>query len=334
VVSIHWIPSKPTEPALAGKSVISLAQDQAGSIWAGTRDGELWCLRENLWVQQTNFPRSHAITAILEDAHRLIWVGTEGGGLSYFKNGGSDSAQKVSGLLSELIRAFYLDVEGTLFIGTAGGGLSRYKNGHLNTFTTREGLPDNTISQILEDNSGRLWLGNNRGIACVGKTDLEEITSGKKLVLYPQVYGRMEGMLSEECTGGFCPAGLKTKSGSLWFSTSKGITVADSHPPNDAAPPPAVILEEVLVDGVVEKPAGLKIPPGKHRLEFHYTGLSFRAPERVRFRYRLEPLDAEWVDAENRRAAFYGYVPPGEYGFQVAACNSEGIWSAAGGTCN
>lgn len=340
-----------SEPALAGRSVISLAEDRDGLLWAGTRDGDLWFEAKGTWLQQTNCPRAHAITAILHDSDHSIWIGTEGGGLYNGKDPSHGSFQKLNGLLSELIRTLYLDAQGTLWIGTAGGGLSRWRNGHITTFTTREGLPDNTISQILEDASERLWLGGNRGIACVGKDDLEEMAVGKKPALYPQVYGRMEGMMSEECTGGFCPAGLKTKSGSLWFSTSKGITVADPHPEKAAAPPPTVVLEEILVDGVSEKirnqagvnepaPANssgspsanaIRIPPGKHRLQFHYTGLSFRAPERVRFRYRLENLDREWVDAENRRVAFYDYVPPGEYRFQVAACNSEGIWSAAGG---
>src|SRR5205823_3662315 len=169
-----------------------------------------------------------------------------------------------------------------------------------------------------------------------GKDELEEMALGKRPSLYPQVYGRMEGMLSEECTGGYCPAGLKTKSGSLWFSTSKGITVVDPHPEKTITPPPTVVLEEVLVDGEkwgksLRDNEPVRIPPGKHRLEFHYTGLSFRAPERVRFRYRLEGLDPDWVDAENRRTAFYGYVPQGEYKFHVAACNSEGSWSEVGG---
>jgi signal transduction histidine kinase len=104
-----------------------------------------------------------------------------------------------------------------------------------------------------------------------------------------------------------------------------------------------VVLEDVIIDGVAaadsdkartahpeSPPAAIKIGPGKHRVEFHYTGLSFSAPERVRFRYRLEPLDPEWLEAGTRRTAFYSYVPPGNYRFQVRACNAEGVWNEAG----
>jgi len=122
-----------------------------------------------------------------------------------------------------------LDADGTLWIGTAGGGLSRLKDERIATFTIREGLPDNTISQILEDDAGNLWLGGNRGIVRIKKRDLDDLVAHRIPVIYPQVYGRADGLLSEECTGGFSPAGLRTKAGLLWFSTLKGIVVIDPH---------------------------------------------------------------------------------------------------------
>jgi len=74
----------------------------------------------------------------------------------------------------------------------------------------------------------------------------------------------------------------------------------------------------------------LSLAPGKHILEFHFTGLSFDAPDRVRFRYRLQGLDQEWVEAGTRRVALYSSVPPGSYQFQVIACNGDGVWNEAG----
>jgi signal transduction histidine kinase len=73
--------------------------------------------------------------------------------------------------------------------------------------------------------------------------------------------------------------------------------------------------------------ASLVIPAGKHRVEFQYTSINFESPERMQFRYRLEPLETEWVEAGARRSAFYNYVPPGEYRFRVAASNGGEAWS-------
>jgi ligand-binding sensor domain-containing protein/signal transduction histidine kinase len=332
-------------PALTNLCVISLGQDAQGCVWAGTREGELWRLTEGEWHALTNYAPGHPITALVADTDSSMWIGTEGNGMDRYRGAVVKHWDKSDGLLSDLIRTLYLDPEGALWIGTAGGGLSRLRNGRLATFTTREGLPDNTISQILEDDIGNLWLGGNGGIARVSKRDLDDLAAGRIPAVYPQVYGRAEGMLSEECTGGFFPAGLKTKSGLLWFSTLKGIVVADPHRHAVGEAVPGVVLEEALVDGVPypqfgstgEKPGAadfpseaLRITPGWHRIEFRYTGLSFDAPERVRFRYRLEGLDANWVEAGSRRMAFYTYVPPGSYRFRVIACNAVGVWNETG----
>src|SRR5262249_52754465 len=133
---------------------------------------------------------------------------TEGSGLYHFKGEVVEQLNHTTGLPSEVIRTLYLDAEGTMWIGTAGSGLARWRDGHLNIFTTREGLPDNSISQILEDESGRLWLGTSRGVACISKREFNELAAGKISAVYPRTYGRAEGMLSEECSGGFFPAGL------------------------------------------------------------------------------------------------------------------------------
>jgi ligand-binding sensor domain-containing protein/signal transduction histidine kinase len=333
----------------AKPNIISLAEDREGALWMGTREGKIWQLHENKWLAQTNFSQTNAITAIVPDTDGSMWVGTDGNGLYRLINGSFNHLDKSEGLLSDAIRTLYLDAQGTLWIGTADEGLSRWRNGRIANFTIREGLPNNNISQILEDDAGRLWLGSSGGIACVNKRRLDELAAGKISTVYPQRFGRAEGMLSEECTGGFYPAGLKTKSGLLWFSTLKGVAVVNPRVQPTTTLMPNTVLEEVLVDGVpdpllhvsnpktarrngqlgngVSQLETLRITPGKHRVEFRYTGLSFDAPELMRFRYRLEGLDTDWVDAGTRRTAFYSYLPAGNYQFRVGACNSDGVWA-------
>ncbi|MCX6876319.1 MAG: triple tyrosine motif-containing protein [Verrucomicrobia bacterium] len=107
------------------------------------------------------------------------------------------------------------------------------------------------------------------------------------------------------------------------------------------AQPPRVLLEEVMVNRHsqgLEPPAAsgaapdtppfaLTIAPGLRELDLHYTALNFTAPENVRFRFRLDPLDRTWVEAGTRRVAYYQGIPPGHYVFRVMACNADGIWS-------
>ena len=338
---------------LPGLNIISLCEAGNGALWVGTSEGKLFRLENDAWQEQTNL--DHPITAIAAAPNGVIWVGTEGDGVYRFDSRGITHWDTENGLLSDLVRTLYVDnSDRSLWIGTAGGGLSCLRQGRITTVTTREGLPDNTISEILDDDKGRLWLGSNRGIACLGKEELEELIAGKIGAVYPQVFGRAEGMLSEECAGGFCPAGLKTASGRLWFPTLKGLVVVDPGVHLSKLPEPAVLLEQISVDGVRHSPFSpsisptapqdklpdltgtkdqvLNLGPGRHSIEFQYTAIGFDSPERIRFRYRLHGLDPDWVEAGNRRVAFYSYVPPGNYRFQVIACNADGLWNDTGAT--
>lgn len=333
---------------LAGKNVTSLAEDSDGNVWAGTYEGELWRHRAGQWTLQNYSPNvaDRAITAIAEDLERTVWIATAGGGLHWLRSGTWTPLGKPDGLLSDSIRTLHPDGQGAMWIGTDGGGLSRWRRGSLNTFTTQEGLPDNTISQIVEDDFGRLWLGTSRGIAGVRKHDLNLVANGKAARVSPQLYGRADGMSSEECTGGFFPAALKDASGLLWFPTAKGIAIIDPVPGKEPSFSPAVTIEEILLDGEPVRRAGgmasqkinaanaqadaLEIPPGRHRLELRFTGISLGGAERMRFRYRLEGLDADWVDAGAQRTAIYNYIPPGRYQFIVTACDNEGVWNENG----
>jgi ligand-binding sensor domain-containing protein/signal transduction histidine kinase len=330
-------------------NIVALADDEEGVLWAGTREGTIWRLREGSWLAQTNYSARSSITGIVPTADDSAWIGTDADGLFRIAKGHVEHFDH-DGLLSKHLRTLFLDSSGTLWIGTADAGLSRLRNGRFANFTTSEGLPDNRIAQILEDDSDRLWIGTAGGVACINKTQLEGVATGKSPRLYPQIFRRGEGMLSEECSSGFYPAGLKTKSGLLWFSTSKGISVFNPGVlPRETAAPNAV-LEEVILDDAsafrtrAPRPINanhnetvksansdsanlLRIRPGKHRVEFRYTGLSFDAPELIRFRYRLESIDPDWVEAGTRRSAVYSYLPAGKYRFHVAACNRAGVWS-------
>ncbi len=344
VLAVAMSPGVQTQPAdsgaagspliqLPGQVVNALCEDSKNNIWAGTQAGELWQWRAGQWTRPTHF--AQAITSLLSGKDGTLWVGTEGGGLFRLKDRDRTHYGSANGLLSEAIRALYFDEHDTLWIGTVGGGLSRLRDGNIASFTVREGLPDNTVSQILEDDIGRLWLGTGQGIVAVMRDDLERCAAGKTASVYPQLYGEVDGMPSEECTGGFFPAGLKTRSGLLCFSTQRGLVVIDPHPPrNPAAPAAAAVVEQLVLDGGAQhwesSSGNLKSPllfaPGNHQVEIHYTGLNFAEPGRVRFRHQLTGLDHGWIEAGKERVANYNYVPPGKYQFHLQACGVDGVW--------
>jgi ligand-binding sensor domain-containing protein/signal transduction histidine kinase len=336
----------------APPGIVALAEDQNGALWVGTKQGHIRRLFENQWLEPGTFLITNPISSLLPAADGSMWVGTDGNGVFQFENGRIHHLGKREGLLSESVRTLFLDTRGALWLGTANYGLSRWQNSNIANFTPSQGLPNFPILQILEDGFGRLWLGTTHGILCINKNQLEGLADGKISAVRPKIFGQADGMLSEECSAEGFPACLKTKSGMLWFATLKGVVVVDPPAQPNIMSPPGTAMEDILVDGFSEPlahpafsilsgeitPSGrgapasqtLRITSGKHRIEFRFTGLSFEAPEQIHFRYRLEGLDTDWVEAGTRRTAFYSYLPPGHYRFRVAACNSDGIWSDNG----
>jgi ligand-binding sensor domain-containing protein/signal transduction histidine kinase len=327
------------EPWLRGDRVLSLCENSGGGMWVGTYNGQLQLLQQGRFTPVAGLPEK-PVTALAQEPDGTLWIGSMGGGLARLQKGKLSVFTTRDGLRSDLIRALHIDTGGTLWIGTVSGGLGRWSQGRLTSFTSQQGLIDDTILQILEDDGGDLWLGCNRGICRVSKKSLDDLAEGKTVSMHLLAFGNPEGMISEQCEANFA-SGLKTRDGQLLFCTAKGIVIIDPRQQTNSAVEPAVLMEDILVDGhaknelfqVPDKTghaATPAIPAGNHSFEFHYTGLNFSAPENIRFRYRLEGLDADWVEADAGRAARYPYVPPGRYRFQVTACNNDGRWNPIG----
>ncbi len=328
--------------------VVALCENHQGGLWMGTMQGGLRRFHEGRVDDEsvTNGRPRHPVTALVQEPDGRLWVGTSGGGLLQIADGHSTAFTRREGLPSDFIRALHRDAKGTLWIGTV-GGLARMAGNRLTAVTRAHGLPDEVISQILEDDQGNFWFGCNQGIFRVPRHELEAVASGRAARVNPIAYGRAEGMESLECTGGFHPAGLKTRDGRLWFSTVKGLVMVDPANISVNETPPPVVIEQVVVDGVPLTPSlapseGERVPegrarggnlvigPGVQRVEFRFTALSLVAPERNRFKYRLDRLENNWVEAGSQRMASYPHLPPGRYVFQVVACNNDGVWNVNG----
>ena len=316
--------------------VVALCENREGGLWLGTMQGGLRLFRDGQvdFDSVTNGQSRHPVTAMIQEPDGRLWVGTSGGGLHRMEGGRSVTFTRREGLPSDFIRTLHRDGRGVLWIGT-GGGLARMADGKLTAFTRAQGLPDEVISQILEDDRGNFWFGCNQGIFRVAGRELEEVAAGKSSRVNPIVYGRAEGMESLECTGGFHPAGLKTRDGKLWFSTVKGLVMVDPENISVNETPPSVVIEEVVADGlsqstISDHKSPFEIPPGVQRLEFRFTALSLVAPERNRFKYRLDGLETDWVEGGTQRVAAYTHLPPARYTFRVVACNNDGVWNETG----
>ena len=316
-----------------GVNVRALFVSRDGRVWIASQDG-LFCLA-NGEVQKLLTPKSEVDypTALAESPGGIIWVAMNTGVL--LKLSGSQVARFEPPETSRRSRfaAVFEDAQGMVWIGTLGAGLLRFQDGQFTALTERDGLPTDNISQVLDDGAGGLWLGSPAGVISVRKAALGA-RDGKSRC---RVFGRDDGLPTVGCATASQPTAWRGRGGRLWFATANGVASVQPLEVELKQPPPLVVLEDVLVDGQLEaSPANrgisattaiIKLRPGRHHLEFRYTGLSFAAPERVRFKYILEGLDEAWMDNRSEHTASYNSVPPGHYRFRVMACNSAGEWS-------
>ena len=198
-------------------------------------------------------------------------------------------------------------------------------------YTKASGLFDDYPSRALADGAGNLWISTPNGIYMAPRQQLDDFAEGRISAMQTTRYDTADGMKTSETSGIAQPAGWRTRDGRLWFTTQKGIVAIDpAHLHRNNLIPP-VVIEEVVVDGsTLPARNDLQIAPGKDRIEFHYTSLSLLVPARVRFRYKLEGYDRDWVDASSRRVAYYTHLPPGAYRFRVVASNGDDVWNERG----
>ncbi len=319
-----------TAQGLASDLVFAILEDREKNLWIGTVGG-LSRFRDGTFTTYTTKDglSSDIVRSLFEDHEGTLWIGTNSG-LSRMKRGRL-SSDPVSDLSQQTVACMSEDSDGILWVGTLGGGLYRLTRGSATRCSTKEGLCSDAIFKILEDAQGRLWMSCNRGIFWVDRRALSELAQGHIRSVHSVAYGQNEGLTSRDCNGGFQPAGWKASDGRLWFPTMGGVVVIDPEniALNTMAPP--VHIEGFTVDDRSIAPGlPVELPPGSRSLEFQYTALSLAAPEDVHFEYKLEGFDREWIDAGNRRVAYYTNLFPGRYRFVVRASNQDGVWNKTG----
>ena len=312
----------PPDP-LRRVGVFDAMEDSKGRLWLATPQGLQELRRGSFRSVAPGGPvLSDAAVVLCEGLDGAIWAGTYGNGLWRYKDGELKLFTTADGLSSDQIRALEQDADGTLWIGTFGGGLNAYRDGRFQRYTAKDGLISDNVSHVEVDDAGSLWLSTTRGICVVAKRQLAEFSRGQTKALKPVNYGVEDGLRSAQCAPGYPAAGgaARTTDGRLWFPTTRGLAVLRPNARSRKELPPLVHVTELTADGStvdLSRPAQLR--PGTGRIQIRYTGIHLSSPERVRYSYKLDGLDSDWVDAGARRVIDYNSLPHGRYRFSVRA---------------
>ncbi|MEO8701563.1 MAG: two-component regulator propeller domain-containing protein [Kofleriaceae bacterium] len=326
--------------ALPNDSIWDLWEDDKGVIWLATWGGGIIRLD----------PRTGRFTEVtMEDAvgltsnhlyqfyqdplePRILWIGSAKGGLIRFDTAAGTAtnfahkADNPKSLSSDDVLSIYRDANGTLWVGTYGGGLNRLdpKTGAVERFTTgNSGLTSDVVLGILADPQGQLWLSTNGG-------GLLQFNPETKKFL---VYKNSDGVQDNEFGQG---SYMQSKSGEMFFGGVGGFNAF--FPKNivrDAYIPPIVVTgfkvftdDKVTLDQPIWTLPKLEISHSDS-FELTFAALSYAAPSKNRYAYKLEGFDDKFIETD-RPYATYTKLEGGTYQLRVRAANHHGAWNETG----
>lgn len=342
--------ANPNDPhALSDDIIRALYRDSSGVLWAGGWNNGLnrFDRATETFRQFRHDPGNPAslgggsVTDIYEDRARTLWVATEGGGLNRF-DPATEPFQRyrtdpkdLASLPDDAVRVLLEDQAGRFWVGTAGGlcAFDRTAGKCTSVYTQKEGLPNNTIEGILEDEQGNLWISTNNGLA----------RFNPKTKTFRN-YDVLDGLQSNEFNV-FTAFHKSARTGEMYFGGINGFNLFDPGRIEDNPFVPPVALTDFRLFGksvpvggaqpVLEKninrTASLTLPHFQNSLSFEFAALSYVAPAKNRYRYRLQGFETDWREVNsNERLAVYTSLPSGHYLFQVQGSNEDGVWNTQG----
>jgi ligand-binding sensor domain-containing protein/signal transduction histidine kinase len=318
-----------TKDGLAGNTVHVLYSDKKGNLWIGTNTGlTVYDFKKFKSYTIKNGLPSDTIRCITEDKPGRMLIGTYNG-MSIFDNSKFKNYSVKDGLSDNMVFSIEVDSSNAYWIGTYYNGFNRMKDGKFFRFTQTNGLIDSLVYQLFISNNTDLVVSCNVGVYSIKMKELNDFADGKtKGPLRLIVYERKNGSSVVECNGGNQPSGWKLKNGEIWISTLSG--VASIHPEktetNDIKP--LTIIDKVFLDNKqIDFAGSIEVPPGTDILQIEYSAQSFLNPQKNKYKFMIEGIDSDWIDAGTHNVKYLSNLPYGKYYFKVISSNNDGFWN-------
>jgi ligand-binding sensor domain-containing protein len=335
----HYKNDPENPQSLSHNSILNIFVDSKDNVWVATWGNGLNKYDPAIdgfkrYTHDPNDPktlRSSLITYLAEDHLGRIWLGTEQEGViafdpetetftNYKQTGGKGD------ISANGVNVIFEDSKKRLWVGTTFGlnlfdwNTQTFKGYHMN-----DGLPNETILGILEDDKGNLWLSTNKGLS---KFQPEAVSFTN--------YDELDGLQDYQFNRW---AFLRLSSGELLFGGINGFNLLNPNTIySNKYKPPVYITDfklfnkSVSIDGDVLQQnimltQEINLRYKENFISFEFAALNYLQPEKNQYKYMLEGLQTEWVDAGSDRRAAYTNLSPGEYTFRVSASNNDGVWS-------
>lgn len=228
-----------------------------------------------------------------------------------------------------IIHGTVSDRDGLILLGP--NGLARFDGEKLQTISTTRAPILQLAYGIEQSEQGDVWIARADGIVRFDRDALMSAFARPDAPLGYQLFDVSDGFTGAIALESFNGYMAQGPDGRIWTFTKAGLSWIDpARPYRNTQPPPVVITSLMAQSQRHDMPQSLALPAGTSQVEIHYAAPSLSMPERIQFRYKLEDVDDDWVEAGGRRQAFYTSLPPGEHRFRVIAANNDGVWNTEG----
>lgn len=326
---------------LISDHIFQLFKDRDGNLWIGTWGNGLAKLDPktetfislfNDWDDKYDI-HIETVNKIDQDQEGNLWIASEFDGLVKYNHQKEEARhyptkdandQEVKDYLFGLL----VDSKNRIWVGTAASGLGLLdpSTGNFKYYTRKDGLPNDGVTGILEDANGNLWLSTNYGLC---RFDPENLTFKN--------FDKRDGLQGNQ----FMPRNsLKLRSGELLFGGNNGFNRFSPQQIKENKILPDVYItdfklfnkdvnigpDEILSQSI-QFSDEIVLNHDQNFFSFDYVAINYRDSEKNQYRYMLEGLDDDWIDAGTERRVSYTSVQHGDYLFKVMASNNDGLWN-------
>ncbi len=320
----------PASRESAGHPVTGIAEDKRGDLWLATLGGGLLRIRHQSH-ETTRFdaapgaPGDLLFSIQADPVEDVLWLATRRRGLLRFfpQSGTFEVFRGISAegttLAGKPVQVLFFDRRGHLWAGTAGDGLFRKRSGseHVDWFRTQDLLATNSIQGLAEDDGGNIWITSPGGLSVL------DVKTGEM-----KPWSGLAGLFENEFSPG---AALGTRDGTLFFGGSQGLISLRPEKVQLKPLPPHVALtalershQRTERSGAFLLSPEIELTPQDSAFSLTFAVLDFAAPERNRYAFKLESVDADWTSGRGQGRAFYGQLPPGRYRFLMKGASADG----------
>ncbi|WP_255326599.1 sensor histidine kinase [Sphingobium sp. EM0848] len=310
---------EPVAPFVSGGCAI----DPAGNIWTSTAIAGIFRLNGGRWSQEKSWPQANFL---INDGPGRFYASQALRALFLLEPGKSRTIWQADDMAVGYVKLIKR-IGGHVYVGGE-KGLARYDGRRFQTLESREHpwLSGITGLAIERDDA---WVIASGGIARLSARDLDRAFAAPANPLPHQIIGASLGVAARS-SAYMANDAVFDAQGRAWFVTNRGIHVIDPSRIRRNLVPPPVSIRDLVANGMNYGQARATLPAGTSRIQIDYVALSLTDPTKNSYRYRLDGVDASWIEAGPRRQASYTGLGPGTYRFQVIAANSDGVWNRTG----